>query len=48
MTRKPISLTVATNGCLYAICDDGTIWFRAPPRTDWVRIEGIPQEGAAQ
>jgi hypothetical protein len=49
VTRKPIQIAIAPNGCLYAVCDDGTIWFRHPPIKDWIQIENIPQpDGGAQ
>lgn len=41
-TRNIIQLTGAQN-TIFALCDDGTVWFRASyQQSEWTRIAGIP------
>jgi hypothetical protein len=43
MTRKPIQLVLGNDYRLYALCNDGTIWFRAAGAKEWLGIESPPQ-----
>lgn len=40
--RHVIQIFAVSQG-IYALCGDGTIWFRYHDR-DWFQIKGIPQE----
>jgi hypothetical protein len=42
--------TKATFPCLYAVCDDGTVWFMNLERSRgvWEREEPIPQDKESQ
>lgn len=51
--RKIIQIEVAPEQdnffeCLYALCDDGTVWSITKPdlsSSEWVQIKPIPQPG---
>ena len=60
-TRRPIQIAiepptevehVITEATLYALCDDGSLWFMqqigAPEEWEWFRIRDVPQDTLPQ
>jgi hypothetical protein len=48
--RKIVQITAATAGdggeqwsVVYALCDDGTVWWKSSPSGRWEQIRDIPQ-----
>jgi hypothetical protein len=43
MSRKIIQILINDDNCVYALCDDGTVWFESFENEVWLACPPIPQ-----
>jgi hypothetical protein len=48
-TRKIVQIAVlaadeSLHACIYALCDDGTVWVAGAAHGKWVQMPAIPQQ----